>query len=826
MKKLYIILALAVIAIVANFFFMTAVYGQALGHKTVEPTKVVPVQKVVTPQPSVVIPDAEVATRATEASSTLRALKSKFIFGNEINSIAQSLIGTSAEITRKLAETTSMLKEQQDLASLQAQQQQWEKIQQTTNGWLTLLTERSVSIMEAHKQLSELKETWIKTREAARTSASPSTVLQQIDETLANIHNEQLPLETLQSNVLTVQSRVAREVEICNIVLSQIAEAQERAVGGIFTRDSLPIGSAKLWAYEEASPTSRIRDVLVMCWKDISVYVRDPSRGLPLHLGIFIVLVAIPLSVRSRVHQWKKGSEDKSSAIKVFEYPYTAALLGSLILASGPHSPAPNMVKVLSEVLAVGPMIRLIRPVIDSRVMPGLFTLWILFALDAFRQAFTSPPVGQAMLMLETLAGIIALAWFLNQQRGGDKPAGIRRSAHANALRVGATLVLITLGAGFVTAATGYLRLSRILASEIFAGGTMALGLYALVLVASGFVAFSLRIWPLKLLHTVLNHPDLLEKRTHRLLVWIALIALVSRLLDYMGLFQPALSAVQGLLAVKLERGSISISVEDLLVFFLTVWVSYRLSAFIRFILQEDVYPRIGISRGQSYATSSLINYVLLALGFIVGLGFMGVNFTRVTILAGAFGVGIGFGLQSVVNNFVSGLILLFERPIHVGDTVELGDLLGEVRRIGIRASTVRTWQGADIIVPNADLVTKQVTNWTLGDKLRRIDLPVGINYGADPEAVIGILKAVAEAHPDVLKSPKPQGLFTGYGDSSINFELRAWTDKFDDWPRVRSDLAVALYDAGHKAGLSFPFPQREVRLLDTEKTKQDSSEK
>ena len=167
-----------------------------------------------------------------------------------------------------------------------------------------------------------------------------------------------------------------------------------------------------------------------------------------------------------------------------------------------------------------------------------------------------------------------------------------------------------------------------------------------------------------------------------------------------------------------------------------------------------------------------------------------------------------------MVNNFVSGLILLFERPIHVGDIIEAGEIQGTVRRIGIRASVVRTFSGAEIIVPNAQLVTERVTNWTLSDRLRRIDLPVGVNYSAHPKKVIEMLETVARAHPRVLRQPPPQAFFTGYGDSSINFELRAWTDQFDQWSQIRSDLAVAVYDAAHAAGMPFPFPQRDVRLL------------
>jgi small-conductance mechanosensitive channel len=180
--------------------------------------------------------------------------------------------------------------------------------------------------------------------------------------------------------------------------------------------------------------------------------------------------------------------------------------------------------------------------------------------------------------------------------------------------------------------------------------------------------------------------------------------------------------------------------------------------------------------------------------------------------------VGIGFGLQSVVNNFVSGLILLFERPVHVGDTVEVGNLQGQVQRIGIRSSTVRTFQGAEMIVPNSQLVSEQVTNWTLSDSLRRIDLPVGVSYGTDPHKVMEVIKAAAAVNPMVLKSPPPQVLFVGFGESSIDFELRAWTDQFIDWVKIRSELAVTVYEAVQAAGMSFPFPQRVVHLLRDDK--------
>ena len=258
-------------------------------------------------------------------------------------------------------------------------------------------------------------------------------------------------------------------------------------------------------------------------------------------------------------------------------------------------------------------------------------------------------------------------------------------------LRLGIHVCLLTFAAGLMASSIGYVRLARLLTSGVIAGGVMALSLYASVWVSSGVLAFALRVWPLQALHMVQHHRDRLERRLYRLLVWGAMLGWIARYLNYVGLLGPALALGQAVLMARLDRGAISLSVGDILAFVLTVLGAYLLSAFLRFVLDEDVYPRMRIAPGQSYAASSLLHYVILAVGFIMGIGLLGVNLTRVTVLAGAFGVGIGFGLQSVVNNFVSGLILLFERPIHVGDTVELGELQGVVHRIGIRASVVHT---------------------------------------------------------------------------------------------------------------------------------------
>lgn len=266
-----------------------------------------------------------------------------------------------------------------------------------------------------------------------------------------------------------------------------------------------------------------------------------------------------------------------------------------------------------------------------------------------------------------------------------------------------------------------------------------------------------------------------------------ATVGLIVRYLDYIGILDPVFRFAKTVLNTNFERGSFRISAADIIEFILIVWAAYLLSAAIRFVLREDVYPRVVITKGKSFVVSSLLHYLIIALGFTAAIAALGFDLSKLTVLTGALGIGIGFGLQSVVNNFASGLILLLEQPIQVGDTVEVDDLTGKVRKIGIRASTVNTRQGSEIIIPNSQLVTEKVTNWTFSDQMKRINLPVGISYSASPKSVIALLESVSLQHPYILHDPAPRGLFVGFGDSSINFELRAWTEYIDDWPIVRS---------------------------------------
>lgn len=220
------------------------------------------------------------------------------------------------------------------------------------------------------------------------------------------------------------------------------------------------------------------------------------------------------------------------------------------------------------------------------------------------------------------------------------------------------------------------------------------------------------------------------------------------------------------------------------------------------------------IELGVRIAVGTIFRYVVLTVGFIIILQTVGINLSSITILLGALGVGIGFGLQNVTNNFVSGLIILFERPIKVGDRIEVAGVTGDVINISMRATTIITNDNISIIVPNSEFISSTVINWSHSDRNVRFNFPVGVSYKEDPEKIKQILLEVADSNSGVLKNPKADVLFTDYADSALVFTLRVWTTEYIVKPGVlKSQLYFEIFRRFKEEGVEIPFPQRDLHI-------------
>lgn len=271
--------------------------------------------------------------------------------------------------------------------------------------------------------------------------------------------------------------------------------------------------------------------------------------------------------------------------------------------------------------------------------------------------------------------------------------------------------------------------------------------------------------------------------------------------------------ALTALANIGFTAGDIHISPGFLMVVAVVFYFALLVSKAAQAILLREVLPRYGSDKGSQLSISRLVHYAILTGGFFVMLRVLGFKPDQLAILGGAFGVGIAFGLQAIITNFASGLILLFERPIKVGDTLQLGGEFGEVKKLGLRATVIRTFDNAEIVVPNSDLITGQVTNWTLASRKVRVRVPIGVAYGTEVAKVLEILRGVAAANPMVLGDPKPAAFFLAFGASSLDFELRVWIPDFLEKTQVLSDLNQDIEAELSANGIEIPFPQTDLHI-------------
>lgn len=261
-----------------------------------------------------------------------------------------------------------------------------------------------------------------------------------------------------------------------------------------------------------------------------------------------------------------------------------------------------------------------------------------------------------------------------------------------------------------------------------------------------------------------------------------------------------------------------------IILFSFVMIITVLASKYLRSLFQARFSDRF--KNGLDHTINRLIHYTILLIGFFIALEIVGISLSSLAIIAGFLSVGIGFGLQNIASNFISGLILMFERPISVGDLVTVNDQLGTVQKIGLRATIVNTVDNIEIILPNSIFVEQEVTNWSHGDPKIRLRCPVGVAYGTDPETVRDVLLKVAEEEDEVLENPEPSVVFTEFGDSALNFELRVWVADPGPPARVKTKVNFAINRRFAEDNLEIPFPQRDLHLRSSDVSLSDSHSK
>jgi small-conductance mechanosensitive channel len=303
-----------------------------------------------------------------------------------------------------------------------------------------------------------------------------------------------------------------------------------------------------------------------------------------------------------------------------------------------------------------------------------------------------------------------------------------------------------------------------------------------------------------------------IQKRVNKFFTYLAIIIWGYYFLESLHLLDTFLEAVFNFLDKPRQILNASFNYSQIAVFILIIYLSSFLANTIGYIasLKDE---QQGAERSKRLGSSILlIRLAIFTLGFLIAIAASGIPIDKITIILGALSVGIGFGLQTIVNNLVSGIILAFERPIQIGDTIQVGTVEGVVKDIGIRASKIKNWDGAEVIIPNGDLLAHHLTNWTLSDKTRRVELTIGVAYESDMDLVTELIQKQLGTD-EIMKLPAPKVFLQTFGDNSVNFRVLFWVDDVDIWVSIRDQVMRGIFKSFKENGIEIPFPQRDLHV-------------
>jgi small-conductance mechanosensitive channel len=434
----------------------------------------------------------------------------------------------------------------------------------------------------------------------------------------------------------------------------------------------------------------------------------------------------------------------------------------------------------------------------------------ILIATQVFQTLGVPLPLFRVYVFITATVAMCLCIW-----RGAESSRRKGSILYIWALRMG-TLILLGV---IIAEVGGYSVLAAYLLKSSLTTTFAVLAAWMLMLMARSTLEWIIQSPPLRKIPYLQSKANVIVSRSALLTNVLIASLFATFILVIWRVYDRPAEAIQGVFGFGFMVGSRKVTLGLILTAAAFLYGSFLISWAVQILLMKGVFSRREMQVGVRISIARLIHYGFVFVGFLLALVALGVHLRDVTIIAGALGVGIGFGLQGIVNNFVSGLILLFERPIKVGDYIQLGEQWAEIKKIGLRATVVETFNRSEIVVPNSDLVSNQVTNWTLSNRIARIIIPVGVEYGSDVPLVIKTLMESAMASSKVLRMPEPQVLFLRFGESSLDFELRVWISDIDDRLVVISQMHQEIDQRFRQAGIVIAFPQVDLHVRSVEES-------
>lgn len=757
------------------------------------------------------IPLPQIADQAEELDTRLDEISNRLRQKQDLLAPVQSTGNHAEQIKERALGIDAFLRTSPGALQIRDEAVYWRALSHQSAEERRLLTGRADELQKEIGFLDLEMARWQATREQIHDITGIEVVAARVQQEIDAIRAVRAQAQEQLNRVLTLQNGLSQTSRQVSESLAKLTDAEILLRGHFFERDSEPLWSLRALKKDELPIRTLLRRSADKDAATAGEFLRADALALAVIPLIYILSAFGILKLRRYLaagHGWPALAPETE---KILARPYSVALAAALLVTIPQLDAVPVSITLFYYMLWLVLVFRLAPIFIVGEFRSLLYPVLVFNVLELIRVATPLSPMVNRLLLTMILAGASGVFGWIAHRLWLRKPYLAQGTMLFRQLGLALGLLLLVLA--FFANAFGYVALSHVLGIGTLISGLLVIALYCIARTALQLLTIYL-LSP----RAAATFPDQLRQRialwSRRLLIAAAvyLLWVHSELYGYL-LRDGLTSAWSDAMAYSFGLGKAEFTLGGIVGVVSIVVVGYLLVKSFSSLLRAVLVARFPIQRGLPYAISKVTYYCLMLLVFAAAVARAGVDLNKFTVITGALGIGIGFGLQNIVNNFASGLILLFERPIRVGDIVEVNNLSGTVKRIGARSSTLATAQGAEVILPNNNLIANQVINWTLTSPWRRVEIPVGVAYGSDPEGVLRLLVAAAASHPEVLPYPSPAAFFLGFGDSALNFELRFWAQGQDTWFQVKSDVSIAVSQALREANIEVPFPQRDLHL-------------
>ena len=756
------------------------------------------------------IPMAEISVQATSVSTILADKKKVLLTEEDKTSYAQQVDSMLARFDLLMEDPRQKRYEEINSRELDALNNDWKKVSARLEQVQQEMTRQVESFENEKNSLRILLRRWNLTLENAEKQNAQKTVREQIRSTINDIEKFMGALDNdsgiLQGYLIKFSEKL---ISSNQIIRSQQALIDKSTIQQfefdkpVIWKDSLHARDTSL-----AEPGFFGANIPV-----IKGFLKDNIKKLQVHLALFILISVVLVSLFRRLQKIvdQKDEEYVARTRILMSKPMAASLMITFTITLSLYDNIPEAIRSLNAILILIPMTFLIAHNIPRTMRKYLYLLMLFVVLTLFHDLTYKEDLFTRLVLLLICAGSLASIISMIRDSAIREMAGTTVSRRL-LYRLSYVVALMLVTAIFANIFGGVYMAEYFGISVLYAI-VVAILVNAFIQVINAILIMIIYSRWISSLTVIRNFGPTVEKRLTGGVMLAGWIIWVVNVLKEFKIKDAVFAWLIKVFHAPIAIGSTQIDLLNIILFVFIIWMTVTISRMIRFFLEGDVFTRLKLKKGVPGAISLILRITIITVGFLIAIAAAGVQMEKLAILLGAFGVGIGFGLQNIFNNLISGIILAFERPINEGDIIELGELMGIVKEIGIRSSIIKTYDGSEVIVPNGNLISEQLINWTLSDQRRRGEVRVGVAYGTDPQKVLDLLLEAAGTNERVLDNPKPWAIFLGFGESSLDFRLLFWIADAETRLGIQSEVAVSVNRLINEAGIEIPFPQRDLHL-------------